>query len=415
VTLEAINVDCAQPAGNVVVTVSPGGQTVTMIDDGTGVDQVSGDGIYTAQWTPPAKGNYSLSFPGGDAVQMEILGNYVAAPTSYNYVNIAGTNLNLSDDSVAQIISPFAIPFGGGSFTNMQVGSNGTISFTDASSPIVNKVIPGHDPKDAWTYGNFYVRAAGGGGWSKVRTIKGGIHMYDLIQRSAAPLKGGPLGGVDQAAFSKQFMYAALGTPVGAVVGVSSDFGKSWDEHPMIGTYRARTFLYGLKDMCVSTSGSKAFLVSPSGVAPLDVNLFPGVPNPGGALFAVKPASYQGTAYYLGAYAPIDHNWKAVGMFATDCHSVRHVVFPAQTPHDLLVYQGTLYLLASDAEGSGQRVRVFATSNGSSFTEVLNFLSTTFARSFEIVDGDFFFALGSEAESLHPDTGRILRIKAVLK
>jgi len=276
-------------------------------------------------------------------------------------------------------------------------------------------VIPGHDPKDAWTYGNFYVRAAGGG-WSKVRTIKGGIHMYDLIQRSAAPLKGGPLGGgVDQAAFSKQFMYAALGTPVGAVVGVSSDFGKSWDEHPMIGTYRARTFLYALNDMCVSTSGSKAFLVSPSGVSPLNVNLFPGVPNPGGALFAVKPAYYQGTAYYLGAYAPIDHNWKAVGMFATDCHSVRHVAFPAQTPHDLLVYQGTLYLLASDAEGSGQRVRVFATTNGSSFTEVLNFLSTTFARSFEIVDGDFFFALGSEAESLHPDTGRILRIKGVLK
>ena len=102
-------------------------------------------------------------------------------------------------------------------------------------------------------------------------------------------------------------------------------------------------------------------------------------------------------------------------MFATDCHSVRHVAFPAQTPHDLLVYQGTLYLLASDAEGSGQRVRVFATTNGSSFTEVLNFLSTTFARSFEIVDGDFFFALGSEAESLHPDTGRILRIKGVLK
>jgi subtilisin family serine protease len=146
VTLEAINVDCAQPAGNVVVTVSPGGQTVTLIDDGTGGDQVSGDGIYTAQWTPPAKGNYSLSFPDGDVVQMEILGNYVAAPTFYNYVNIAGTNLNLTDDSVAQITSPFAISFGGGSFSNMQVGSNGTISFTDASSPIVNKVIPGHDP-----------------------------------------------------------------------------------------------------------------------------------------------------------------------------------------------------------------------------------------------------------------------------
>jgi subtilisin family serine protease len=33
-TLEALNLNCAQPAGNVQVTVSPGGQTVTLVDDG---------------------------------------------------------------------------------------------------------------------------------------------------------------------------------------------------------------------------------------------------------------------------------------------------------------------------------------------------------------------------------------------
>jgi len=48
-----------------------------------------------------------------------------------------GRILNLGDDGVAQITSPFAIPFGGGSFTKLQVGSNGTISFTDAYSPFV--------------------------------------------------------------------------------------------------------------------------------------------------------------------------------------------------------------------------------------------------------------------------------------
>jgi hypothetical protein len=200
------------------------------------------------------------------------------------------------------------------------------------------------------------------------------------------------------------------------VVGVSGDFGQTWSEHPMLGIYRARTFLYGANDMCVSTSGSKAYLVTPSGLSPINVNLFPGVPNPDGALFAAKPVRFLGTAYYLGAYAPIDHNWKAVGVFATsDCRSVRHVNVPAQVPHDLLVYQGKLYVLASDPEGSGHRVRVFATTDGAGFTEVLNFLSPTFARSFEIVDGDFFFGLGSEAETLHPDTGRIVRVRGVLK
>jgi hypothetical protein len=272
-------------------------------------------------------------------------------------------------------------------------------------------VVPGHDPKKPWDYGEFYVLHSTGY-WSEVRTIKGGIHMYDMIQKSGPSASGG-LFGVDQAAFSKQYTYAALGTPLGAVVGVSTDFGQTWSEHPMLGTYRARTFLYGANDMCVSTSGSKAFLVTPSGTTPVNVNLFPGVANPGGVLFAAKPERYQGTAYYLGAYAPIDHNWKAVGVFATsDCRSVRHVMVPAQTPHDLLVYQGMLYVLMSDTEGSGHRVRVFATADGSSLREVLNFLSATFARSFEIVDGDFYFGLGSEAETLHPDTGRIVRVRA---
>lgn len=145
-TLEALNVDCAQPAGNIQVTVSPGGQILTLVDDGTGADQVSGDGIYTAQWTPPAVGSYTLAFPGGDIVQAEVLNNYVGAPSPYNYVTITGTNLNLGDDSVAQITAPFAIPFGGGSFTSLEVGSNGTISFTDGTSPFINNVIPGLTP-----------------------------------------------------------------------------------------------------------------------------------------------------------------------------------------------------------------------------------------------------------------------------
>jgi len=272
-------------------------------------------------------------------------------------------------------------------------------------------VIPGHDPEQSWAYGNFYVRHPSGY-WSEVRTIKGGIHMYDLVQKAGPPPQGGMLGN-GNTAFAPQYVYAALGTMVGGVVGVSTDFGQTWSEHPMLGTYRARTFLDGGTDMCVSTSGSKAYLVTPGGVSPLSLNLFPGVPNPDSALFAVKPQRYLGTTYYLGAFAPIDHNWKAVGMFATaDCRTAHHVSLPAQVPHDLLVYQGKLYVLASDPESAGHRVHVYVTTDGASFTEVLNFLAPTFARSFEIVDGDFYFGLGSEAETLHPDTGRIVRVRA---
>ena len=94
------------------------------------------------QWTPPSVGSYTLTFPGGDIVQAEVLSSYVVAPTDYNYIGITGTSLNLTDDGIAQITSPFAVPFGGGNFTKLQVGANGTISFTDAYSSIFNTLIP---------------------------------------------------------------------------------------------------------------------------------------------------------------------------------------------------------------------------------------------------------------------------------
>ncbi len=49
--LQAININCAQPNGNVPVTVQPGGETVTLLDDGQGYDEVAGDGVYSGR--PP--------------------------------------------------------------------------------------------------------------------------------------------------------------------------------------------------------------------------------------------------------------------------------------------------------------------------------------------------------------------------
>ena len=132
-TLAYLNINCGQPNGPVSVQ-SSSGDTIDLVDDGTGADQAAGDGIYTGQWTPKALGSYTLSFPGGDNVNLQVLANYYPWPVpaaDYSYQNISGTNLNLGDDSVATIASPFAIQFGGGSFSNLHVSSNGTISFTD--------------------------------------------------------------------------------------------------------------------------------------------------------------------------------------------------------------------------------------------------------------------------------------------
>lgn len=142
VSLEYLNIDCGQPNGNVQVTVSPSAETITLLDDASGTDQVAADGVYTGQWTPPSVGSYTLTFPGGDVVTVAVLNNYASAPAPLNYRTISGTNLNLGDDDIAKITSPFPIPFGGGGFSTLQIGSNGTISFTDAYSPFLNFVIP---------------------------------------------------------------------------------------------------------------------------------------------------------------------------------------------------------------------------------------------------------------------------------
>ena len=68
--------------------------------------------------------------------------NYASKASTFNYRHITGTNLNLSYYSSAQLTSPFAIQFGGGTFNNLYVGAGGTIAFTGYFSNEYNDVIP---------------------------------------------------------------------------------------------------------------------------------------------------------------------------------------------------------------------------------------------------------------------------------
>ena len=131
VTLAFENVKCAQPAGNVSATITPGNLTVPLLDDGNGADLAAGDGIYSAQWTPSQAGTYTAAFSDGTSVSIEVLTGYGVTQAPFNYRTIGGTNLNLGDDAVATITAPFTIPFGGGVFTKLFVSSNGTISLTE--------------------------------------------------------------------------------------------------------------------------------------------------------------------------------------------------------------------------------------------------------------------------------------------
>ena len=141
-TLAALHVNCDLPNGDVTVTINPGGETVTLVDDGIGADQAAGDGIYTAQWIPSTPGMYQLEFPNAK-VTVKILSQYRSALWPYSYRSITGTSLNLNDDAVAPIDSPFDIMFGDQGFKTLFVSGNGNISFsTPLKTDTMNEPLP---------------------------------------------------------------------------------------------------------------------------------------------------------------------------------------------------------------------------------------------------------------------------------
>jgi subtilisin family serine protease len=62
----------AATAGQFAVTVRPGGEVVSLSDDGLGVDRAADDGIYTGAWIPPAMGIFTLVFPDDDILTVHV-------------------------------------------------------------------------------------------------------------------------------------------------------------------------------------------------------------------------------------------------------------------------------------------------------------------------------------------------------
>jgi len=99
--LEAININCAHPNGNVVVMVQPGGETVTLLDNGAGYDEAAGDGVYTGAWTASAAGSYTLTFPGSPGVVLNVVVDPLLKPGF-------PASMNLQPDSSGETWPPAA-------------------------------------------------------------------------------------------------------------------------------------------------------------------------------------------------------------------------------------------------------------------------------------------------------------------
>jgi hypothetical protein len=289
--------------------------------------------------------------------------------------------------------------------------------------------IPGHDPAwpDSWEWGNFYRLEEKG--WKKYRNIPGGLHAYDICR------------------FNNK-LFAALGTEEGGKVAISTDNGETWKnanagDCRIYALFQLNGEWYAAGEFFSDTLKERIKNPNPStlprwrdGLFRYDredafewledmgfSDVFPGVEKVDYGK-VTRAVNYLGNLIYIGAGERNDHQSSPFGLFAMESlDNVQYLALPSQsTPWDLLARGGVLYVLLSSGlenQNPGTAIYVLGTRDLRNWTEVVRFRAETFARSFELLNGDLYFGLGDTVEDLEdestwsfsPATGDILRVQ----
>jgi len=128
VTFSMLHVVCAQPAGELTLTVG-NDPPIVLHDDGQNGDEAAVDGVYTARWLPPSAGRYSATFSNGETVTVNVLKPYTFSNTAYSWRTISGTVVypDWFYGRPVEIVPPFPVHFGGLTFDSVAIDAYGTI------------------------------------------------------------------------------------------------------------------------------------------------------------------------------------------------------------------------------------------------------------------------------------------------
>ncbi len=278
---------------------------------------------------------------------------------------------------------------------------------------VINEVlyIPGHDSKDSWDFGNYYILSDS---WKKVRTIPQGVHVYDMAGYNGK-------------------LYAATGTNGYSEVVVSSDNGLTWNKAaPEDGTifhttgYRAYT-MFEFKDvlyasskfMGVSSNCNNMLKITKEGITSINVEglkMMPGLPS--STMYAscklIRPVEFKDNLLYIGAEIHNDHQYIPLALYASsNIGDARIITLPESTalPYDIITRDSLIYVLASvKVSDSSFKNLVYKSTDLNTWEQVLSFNSSAFARSFEEINGDFFFGLGCDTAYMPESSGNILKV-----
>jgi hypothetical protein len=105
---------------------------------------------------------------------------------------------------------------------------------------------------------------------------------------------------------------------------------------------------------------------------------------------------------------------------ASDITQVRKIKLPPNdTPYDIKVNGDWCYVLTNERLCGNAKeecqVKIWKSKNLQDGTAIFSFKVESFVRSFEILNGDFYFGVGCNASNLSKATGNILRIKKPFK
>jgi len=231
-----------------------------------------------------------------------------------------------------------------------------------------------------WAAGNVHHKI--GSVWMTMNNIPNGIHVYDVIE----------FGGA---------LFAAIATVMGGMVARSTTAATPGSDADQALPYsRTRTFFVLDDDtgprLYAATNGGRIYRFDGrSDFAEMNVRFFPAISDLKDVFVARPPSTGS-----RSSTSPARRSSTTTGDTGIVRRGARGLRRPLPLPggalaRDLLVHDDVLYALAStQPSAQSTRVHVFATRDLESFAEVCFFDAETFARSFETLNGDFYFGLG---------------------
>jgi hypothetical protein len=286
--------------------------------------------------------------------------------------------------------------------------------------------LPGMDPQEDWTLGNFYRLEAGQ--WVKHRTLPGAVHNFDML-------------GIDNT------LFALTGRLVEQppCLMVSTDDGQTWQVFDIPAGTRIPPDVYMQHRLLViggdvyiagnvASGDIQVHRFNGTGFDPCTGNLLPGADKPfrdeqGGSwarLAVEKPMVFQGRVLYLGGlHRSIKESNPPWRRETTLELFVATLSGPTEFRADRTLAEGKLTDIAVDDERcyvvsyrwndpddprQGAVTTVFASADLQNWSKLFSYHDETFASALEVVGGDFYLGQGGTREFCAAATGTILKV-----